>query len=130
MHIASFLRQVALGAALTALACPAGAGPEWASTRGKPDEVPIGRPPPDNEAPPKPNPTDDDQQPDNGGATTPGDSEGSGNARDPSRGLLSVRQLARIDLSNQCRQRTRSRARITAQSAGTRALVRTILRRR
>ena len=128
MRIGSFLRQVALGAALTALACPAGAGPEWASTRGKPDEVPIGKPPPDDDQP-KP-PADDNQKPEDGGNATPGDSERKDNPRDSSRGQLSVRQKARIDLSNLCRKRTRSRARDTAQSAGTRALVRTILRRR
>ncbi len=128
MRIGSFLRQVALGAALTALACPAGAAPEWASTRGKPDEVPIGKPPP-NDDQPKP-PVDDDQKPEDGGNATPGDSERKDSPRDSSRGQLSVRQLVRVDLSNQCRQRTRSRTRDTARSASTRALVRTILRRR
>ena len=128
MRIASFLRQVALGAALTVLACPAGAGPGFAGPSRRPDEVPCAPPPPDNDQPNAP--TDDGQPPENGRSTTPGDSDGSGTARDSSRGQLSVRQKARIDLSNLCRKRTRSRARNTAQSAGTRALVRTILRRR
>ena len=131
MRIASFWRHFAVIAAVALLAWPAGAGPGRPSHRGQPDEVPIGRLTPDDNEESESTPADEGRQTGEGrgDGRAPGDGKDGRADRDSNRGKLTVRQRVLLDLANQCRQRTRDRARTAAQSASTRSLVRTILRR-
>ena len=132
MRIESFLRHFTIVLVLTALVYPASAAPGGGKPvhLGKADNASIGQTPSCDEA--ERPPTDDGQktEEDRGSPPPPQENDDKKTSRDKSRGKLSVREGALIDLSRQCRGRTRTRARNTARIASTRLLARSVLRRR